>query len=680
MKNPEGIRAEHPNNDHDPDIECLDVKLLRSWSNKLSTLALEATRDGVWAWHIPSGEAYFSPRYYTMLGYAPDELPANYDTWVHLLHPEDRAATEALVKEHIDSKRESYEVEFRLRTKSGNWLWILGRGRVVERDRQGRPILMVGSHVNIDTRKRAEEKLERYQARLEQMVRERTEALEQTSSLLEATLDAIPDVLGIQDDQHRIIRYNAAGYRFLNMTPEEVAGKRCFELIGRTRECEHCATSECYRTGKPASVQRYEEALDAWLDVRAYPILDEDGKLVKVIEHLRDITPEKKAEAENRILHEQLQHAQKMESLGTLAGGIAHDFNNLLMGIQGRASLMTLEMAPSHAHRQHLQAIQDYVLSASSLTRQLLGLARGGKYEVQPFDINELMRDSADMFGRTRKELRIDIATLPGAMVVEADRGQIEQVLLNIYVNAWQAMPDGGQLQLATQKIEMDESQCAPHRIAPGCYVQISITDTGIGMDDATCQLIFDPFFTTKEKGRGTGLGLASAYGIIKNHGGMITVASRLGHGTRFDIYLPLSDKTIQPAHAIAVGLREGRETVLLVDDEQMIIDVGTAMLSKLGYKVIAVKSGAEAIEKIRAMGKTLDLVVLDLIMPGMDGGKVFAAIQEMRPELPVLLSSGYALDGQAETILQKGCRGFIQKPFNLTELSEHVRKVLDKG
>ena len=678
MKNSNNIRNEQPGNDKNLDSGRLDVKLLRSRTDELSVLALEATSDGIWAWHIPSGETYFSPRYYTMLGYEPGELPAHYDTWVSLLHPEDREQTQAIVKKHIDDQSDRYEIEFRLQTKSGGWLWMLGRGRVLERDRQGGPILMAGSHVNIDTRKRAEQKLERYHAQLEQMVRERTEALEQTSSLLEATLDAIPDVLGIQDNQHRIIRYNAAGYRFLNMTHEEVVGKRCFELIGRNRECDHCATSECYRTGKPASVQRYEEALDAWLDVRAYPILDEDGKLVKVIEHLRDITAEKKAEAENRILHEQLQHAQKMESLGTLAGGIAHDFNNLLMGIQGRASLMTLELTSSHIHQEHLQAIQDYVRSASSLTRQLLGFARGGKYEVKPFDINELMRDSADMFGRTRKELRIHLVSNHDPLVVEADRGQIEQVLLNIYVNAWQAMPEGGRLDLATQDVALTETECAAHQIEPGRYARISIADTGIGMDDATCRLIFDPFFTTKEKGRGTGLGLASAYGIIKNHGGMITVSSCVGQGTRFDIHLPLSDKAVRPVHQMAAGLNKGRETVLLVDDEQMILDVGTAMLSKLGYEVIAVNDGAKALEKIRTMGTALDLVVLDLIMPGMDGGKVFEAIQEIRPQLPVLLSSGYALAGQAETILQKGCRGFIQKPFNLTELSKHVRKVLD--
>ena len=268
----------------------IGVQSLHKQPEMLAALTLEATSDGTWAWHIPSGEMYFSPRYYSMLGYVPNERPAHYDTWVCLLHPDDLEHAQTTVQQHIEKQDAAYETEFRLRTKSGDWLWVLGRGKVIERDPQGRPILVVGSHVNIDRRKRTEAKLAHYQVELEQMVRERTEALEQTTSLLEATLNAIPDVLGIQDDQHRIIRYNAAGYRFLNRPHEDVVGKRCFELIGRTRECTHCATTECYRTKKPASVVRYEPALDAWLDVRAYPILDENGELVKVIEHLRDIT------------------------------------------------------------------------------------------------------------------------------------------------------------------------------------------------------------------------------------------------------------------------------------------------------------------------------------------------------------------------------------------------------
>jgi PAS domain S-box-containing protein len=668
-----------PDSESGPDAKRIDVKSLHKQPDKLAALTLEATSDGTWAWHIPSGETYFSPRYYTMLGYAPDELPANFDTWAGLLHPDDAAPTQETIQRHIENRNEGYEVEFRLRTKSGNWLWIMGRGRVIERDGQGRPVLMVGSHVKIDRRKRTEEKLARYQAELEHMVRERTRALEQTTSLLEATLDAIPDVLGVQDNQHRIIRYNAAGYRFLNMTHEEVVGKRCFELLGRFRECEHCATSECYRTKKPASTTRYEAALDAWLDVRAYPILDDNGDIVRVIEHLRDITAEKKAEAENRHLQKQLIHAQKMESLGTLAGGIAHDFNNLLMGIQGRASLMSVELSNGHPHHEHVAAIEEYVRSATNLTKQLLGLARGGKYEVKPIDINDVVVGSAAMFGRTRKEIQIHTKIHGQPLVVAADRGQIEQVLLNIYVNAWQAMPHRGELYLETREVRLDANQSRAYRIAPGRYGRISIKDTGTGIDEAIRPQIFDPFFTTKEKGRGTGLGLASAYGIVANHEGAITVESEPGEGATFHIFLPLTAATAQHQDQLSAGLARGREKILLVDDEPMILDVGAAMLKKLGYRVTAARGGRAALAALKKAGRAFDLVILDLIMPDLDGEQVFDAIQSQHPELPVLLSSGYAINGQAEGLMQKGCQGFIQKPFDLAALSKSVRQILDR-
>jgi len=656
-----------------------DSDLLPDEGEKLLALALEATSDGVWAWDVPTGKAYFSPRYFTMLGYEPDEMPASYETWASLLHPQDREKTQKVIQGHIENKSESYQVEFRLRSKSGGWHWILGRGKMIAWDKEGRPVRIVGSHVNIDSRKRAEQILTDYQTRLENMVKERTLELERTSSLLEATLDAIPDIIGIQDNQHRIIRYNAAGYRFLNMTHEEVVGKRCFELIGRSTECKGCATSECYRTKKPASVERYEESLDVWLDVRAYPILDNNGNLVQVIEHLRDITAEKKAAAENRKLYEQLQYIQKMESLGTLAGGIAHDFNNLLMGIQGRSSLMAVDIDPSHTHSEHLRAIEDYIRSATDLTKQLLGFARGGKYEVAPIEINGLVVDSAAMFGRTKKEIRIHTKLHDSDLVVEADRRQLEQVLLNMYINAWQAMPDGGDLYLETKIVTLDDIFYVSHQAEPGNYVQISVTDTGIGMNDMIRKQIFDPFFTTKQKSRGTGLGLASAYGIIKNHGGMVTVYSEEGHGATFRVYLPLSEKKALTDFPAEEELKQGSETILLVDDEDMVVEVGQAMLEKLGYRVLIARGGEEAIQTVHAMGNQIDLVILDLIMPGMNGSKAFEHIREIRPDMRVMLSSGYAINGQAENIMQKGCKGFIQKPFSIYELSDKVRSILDQ-
>ncbi|MFZ3047660.1 MAG: response regulator, partial [Desulfatirhabdiaceae bacterium] len=375
------------------------------------------------------------------------------------------------------------------------------------------------------------------------------------------------------------------------------------------------------------------------------------------------------------------QQAQKLDSLGTLAGGIAHDFNNLLMGIQGRASLISLDLETFHPHQEHIHAIEEYIRSATSLTKQLLGFARGGKYEVKPIDMNELVLSSSAMFGRTRKEIKIHTKYQESPQVVEAYRDQIEQVLLNMYINAWQAMPpEGGELYLETKIAMLDEDYCKPHQAEPGRYVNISITDTGSGMDEATRQRIFDPFFTTKEKSRGTGLGLASAYGIIKNHGGLISVTSEMGHGTTFNIYLPVSDKNVYKQSNKEGGFIQGSATILLVDDEELIIDVSQAMLERLGYRVIVSRGGQEAVKVISDMGSEIDLVLLDLIMPGMDGGMTFDHIREIQPDMPVILSSGYAVNGHADRIMRRGCNGFIQKPYNLSELSQKIRKALDES
>jgi two-component system cell cycle sensor histidine kinase/response regulator CckA len=397
-----------------------------------------------------------------------------------------------------------------------------------------------------------------------------------------------------------------------------------------------------------------------------------DGRLVK-LQIATDITEYKKME-------QQLQQIQRFEAIGTLAGGIAHDFNNLLMGIQGRNALMDLDIGPSHAHAEHIKAISDYIRSASNLTGQLLGLARGGKYEVKPIDMNALVQNSATMFGRTKKEIRIHMDFCSPPLVVAVDKSQIEQVLLNVYVNAWHAMPNGGDLYLKTQIVDLGEFYINAYSANPGRYAVTSITDTGVGMDLNTQQQIFDPFFTTKEKGRGTGLGLASAYGIINNHDGIITVDSEVGHGTTFNIYLPLSDKSLQDELSKGEELRRGKENLLLVDDETMILEVGQAMLEKLGYHVLIANSGQMALDTIQIKGNEIDLVILDLIMPGMEGGKVFDCIKEIFPHMPMMLSSGYSINSQAEQIMEKGCNGFIQKPFSISELSKKVRKILDEA
>ena len=282
------------------------------------------------------------------------------------------------------------------------------------------------------------------------------------------------------------------------------------------------------------------------------------------------------------------------------------------------------------------------------------------------------------MFGRTKKEITIHSKYHKDIWIVEADQRQIEQVLLNIYVNAWQAMPGGGELYLETKNVEIDEDSSITYQVDPGRYVKISIRDVGVGMDEPTMQRIFDPFFTTKDMGKGTGLGLASAYGIIKNHGGFINVHSGKGHGTTFDIYLQATEKVATEKKEQGFGIQKGSETILLIDDEKMIIDVVNALLEGLGYTVFLANNGIEAIETYKKNWEKIDLVILDMIMPGMSGSDTFDSLKEINPDIKIVLASGYSINGHANEILNRGCVGFIQKPIKMVDLSQKLREILD--
>ncbi len=499
-------------------------------------------------------------------------------------------------------------------------------------------------------------------------------------------------VLRESEVKFRTVTEQSPNMIFINKKGRVVyCNRRCQEIMGYSAEEFYAPDFNFFALIAPESIDRIRENFQKHMtgqevDPYEYTLLDRNGNRIEAIITTRLIPYEGEMSilgivtdiSETKRLQAQLLQAQKMEAIGTLAGGVAHDFNNLLMGIQGRTSLMQAEIDPAHPFYEHLEQIESCVRGAADLTKQLLGFARGGKYEIKPTDPNELVAENVRMFGRTKKEISIYQKYVDSPWTVEVDRSQISQVLLNIFVNAWQAMPNGGDLYIQTENVTLSEKAIPGEDMQPGRYVKVSITDTGIGMSAASLEKIFDPFYTTREKGRGTGLGLASAYGIIRNHNGWITAESEKGRGSTFTIFLPATDRIVAAPPPTRDHILPGAETVLLVDDEQMILGVGHRMLEKMGYTVITAASGIEALEVFKTRKDDIDVVVLDMIMPDLSGSDTFDQLRQLDPQVKVLLSSGYSIDGKAAEILKRGCRGFIQKPFGLQQLSQKIRSALD--
>ncbi|MCG8566505.1 MAG: response regulator [Desulfobacterales bacterium] len=380
-------------------------------------------------------------------------------------------------------------------------------------------------------------------------------------------------------------------------------------------------------------------------------------------------------------LEAQLRQAQKMEAIGTLAGGIAHDFNNILMGIQGYVSLVKSGFERDTLEFKRLANIDEYVASGAEMARQLLGFAQKNCSEVHLINLNYLLKMSAKMFGRTRKDVIIRPKLSKELWGTVVDEGQIKQVLMNLFVNAWQAMPQGGEIHIESANCHLDDKEakrCGLER--PGAYVQIGVRDTGIGIDEENITRIFDPFFTTKERGQGTGLGLATAYGIVKSHGGSIRAESELGKGTCFVFYLPAKNEVVRrgPVVLEKETIINGKGTILLVDDEKGVIDVCSEMLETLGYDVKMALGGKAAVEIMEQEGQDIDLVVLDMIMPEMNGNQTYDALRKIKPDLRVLISSGYARDEDIQNMLDKGCNDFILKPFDVSMLSEKINSLFE--
>jgi PAS domain S-box-containing protein len=505
---------------------------------------------------------------------------------------------------------------------------------------------------------------------------EKEQALRNSEETTRVLLNAASNAAFLIDTGGIVLAVNEQALSRMGKTAAEMVGKPLAGFLPpELGEARRQRGLEVIRTGRPL---RFE---DEW-DGRSYsssihPIHDEKGCVLKLAIYSRDITEEKESEEERKKLTKQLQQAQKMEAIGTLAGGIAHDFNNLLMAIQGNVSLALFDMEPSHPQHRILANIEKLVRSGADLTSKLLGYARKGKYESRPMGLNELVRETSETFGRMRKDISIFRDLSEDLKNVVADKGQIEQVLLNLFVNAADAMPTGGKLILKTRNVTHQHIPAKGYTVKPGGYVMLTVTDTGVGMDKEVITRIFDPFFTTKKMGRGTGLGLASAYGIVKSHNGYIDVTSEKDQGSVFYIYLPASEQRPQAAPGPGRRPEGGIGTILLVDDEESVLEVTAQMIERLGYTVLRARSGREAVERFRESSDRVSLVILDMIMPEMGGGEVFDELKRINRHVKVLLASGFSLQGQAREIMNRGCIGFIQKPFTLEDLSFKLRSVL---
>lgn len=519
---------------------------------------------------------------------------------------------------------------------------------------------------NLIRRRTAEKALRRSEAAL----RESSERFRETSEMLPETIFEI-------DFTGKILFLNKAGMDQFGFTAEQLAGGlNAYDFFPGDEKTKLSINLQRLLQGEKMGLNEY---LVRDKNGIAFPVMTKsaliyrEGKAIGLRGFLIDIT-------EKKQLEEGFQRAQRMESIGTLAGGIAHDFNNILMGIQGRTSLSMLNLPDTSPLKEHLVCIEEYVKSAANLTAQLLGFARSGKYHLKSTDLNEIIYKTSTMFGRTKKELTLVRALQEGLPAAMVDRNQIEQVLLNLYVNAWHAMPDGGRLEISTRCSDIDVPQGELLSLPLGRYLQITVTDSGIGIPEEIQQKIFEPFFTTKPRGRGTGLGLASAYGIIKNHNGTIVVRSKQGQGAAFTIYLPTTEEPAEYQVEVAAELNTGHASILLVDDEPMVAEVASAMLTHLGYTTHTARSGREAVDWYRTHWQEINMVVLDMIMPEMSGEETFNQLKAINPAVKVLLSSGYSLDGQAEKNIADGCTGFIQKPFDIQQFSQKISEVLGGG
>jgi PAS domain S-box-containing protein len=625
---------------------------------------------GNWTLDLETGTLTWSDEMYRIYGVSPDAFVVTIDTFVALVHPDERSAMRSWIDAVLSGNKPG-SLEFRLVRPDGAIRVIEEEGEI-RVNAENKPILMVGTAQDVTERKRAEQNLARLHRQHDLIL----------SSAAEGILGLDPE------GNHTFV--NPAAAKMLGYDVEELLGRHSHstwhhtKADGRSYPKEECQIYAAYRDG---TVRRVSSEVFWRKDGTSFPVeyasmpIYEQRRLVGAVVTFTDITERTRAERERASLEAQFRQAQKMETVGRLAGGIAHDFNNLLTVINGTAELILMDVRDDDPLGADLHVIQHAGQRAASLTRQLLAFSRKQIMKLEGLNLSTLL---ADLQGMLQRLIREDIVLVvrPATKVghVMADVAQIEQVVMNLVVNARDAMPHGGRLTIETRDVALDEAYAAAHpSVQPGPHVMLAISDTGVGMDTETLARIFEPFFTTKELGKGTGLGLSTVYGIVQQSGGSIGVSSEVGKGTTFTIYLPRVEavaRKVQPTPTVT-SVR-GTETLLIVEDEEAVRGLAQRILQVAGYTVLTAGHGGEALLVLERHDGPVHLLVTDMVMPGMSGRELATRLEKISPRTKVLFTSGYTDEAILHTGLLDETINFVGKPYTAVELRRRVREVLD--
>ena len=611
---------------------------------------------------------YISERVEQVSGYPAADFLSGRVAFGHYIHPEDLAKVEATVKAHV-APGTPFEVEYRIRHRDGAIRWVFEKGQAVF-DRENHPLWLDGVILDITQNRRAEERL-----------REKDHLLHE---ILENTSDAV----FCKDGDGRYILANSAALRAIGRPEGEVVGRTDFTLFPReSAEVIKRNDDQVLHGGLNviAEERLIVEYGETWWHTSKSPLRDSQGKTIGLVGISRDVTALKLAEQHKEQLERKFLQAQKMESIGRLAGGVAHDFNNMLNVIIGHAELALEGVDQGAQLYEDLQEIKRAALRSADLTRQLLAFARKQTVAPRVLDLREAVDGMLKMLRRLIGE-DIDLEWRPAKRpgLVKIDPVQIEQMLANLCVNARDAIIDTGKITIETGQVAFDEAYCAEHPgFLAGEYVLLAVSDDGCGMSAETLTNLFEPFYTTKELGKGTGLGLSTVYGIVKQNNGFVNVYSEPDHGTTFRIYLPARqnrEASLPPDGDKAVPVAGGGECILLVEDEPQLLKMTKTVLERKGYRVLAAAGPAEALALAAARAETIDLLVTDVVMPGMNGRELAGRLQAATPKLRCLFMSGYTANVIAHHgVLDEGV-AFIQKPVSSRDLAAKVREVLDRS